>query len=231
MRSQNKFQNGFTIWELLIVVALIVILIAIALPAYQSRLTRAPANGAADPVPDEVADALQSMAWGSIAFNNPEVLSYGQTEVVQLVLSETKTENQLLSIISESGQRESYIVRVADEMEARLTGSAFEIMPITPETQIVNASDVTEWKWEIEPKKIGEQKLFLTLNAKLLLNDREKKHTVRTLSKTMHVRVVWPQSVAHFFWTYWQWICTAIALPLIGWSASRIFRSKKKNGS
>ena len=229
MTSRSHDPKGFTIWEFLIVLVVIVILAAIALPAYQDYTTESRTETGS--VPDKVGEALKAMTWGQIAFNNPEVLAYGESAIVELLLSENKTEDQLLSIIRESGKKESYQVRLSTDMEARLTGRAFEITPITPEHQAVSPTDVTKWKWEIRAKEFGAQKLFLTLNANLVIDGREKQHTVQSFSRTLNVRVVWPQSAMYFFSSYWQWIFTAIALPFIGWFASRTFGKKAKNVS
>lgn len=177
--------------------------------------------------PNPIEKALGELQWGHIAFNSPETVGYGQTKVVQLLLSGNKTGDQLLSMIDESGSKETYRVQFSNDMEARLVGTAFDISPITPERQAVSNAGVAEWKWEIKPKGIGEQRLFLTLSTHLAVNDEHIEHTVKTFSKTLDVKVVWPQSALYFLAIYWQWLCTAVAIPIVGWLASRIFRDKK----
>lgn len=212
--------------EVLVVVIIVGVLAAIALPALQSQV-KARKENKSPVAADAVDKALKGMVWGNIAFNNPQTMGYGQTTTVQLLLSGNKTDAQLLSVVTEEGSKESYKVRFTNDMEACLTGSAFEITQVTPERQAVSTAGIAEWKWAIRAKEIGEQKLFLTLNANLFVNDRERQHTVRTFSKALHVQVIWPQSAVYFLWSYWQWICTAIAIPLVGWLAARIFGSKE----
>ena len=131
-------------------------------------------------------------------------------------------------MIQEPDEREHYTVRIADQMEARLTGEAFDITPITTEAQGMNLQGITEWKWDIRPKKIGPQRLHLTLDAKLRLFGRDVTHNIRTFDHTMDVKVVWPQSALFFWQNYWQWICTTIAIPMAGWLAVCKWRSEKK---
>lgn len=93
--------------------------------------------------------ALKGTPWGSIAFNSPKLLGYGQTVVVQLLLSGNKTGAQLLSLIDENRGKETYRVQFNNDMEARLVGKAFDVTPITPERQAVSDTGVAEWKWAI----------------------------------------------------------------------------------
>lgn len=231
MTSRVRGKKGLVLLELIIIVLIVVILAAIAIPAYQNYIAKSRVEPPTSDVPDRVDKALKTMKWGNIAFNNPKVLGYGTSAVVQLLLSGSKTGNQLLSIVSEEGQKETYEVQFTNDMEAHLRGVAFEITAVTPERQAVSSAGVAEWKWEIRAKQLGEQKLFLALNANLLIDNRERKHTVQTFSKTLHINVVWPQSVLYFLWSYWQWICTAIAIPLVGWVGSRIFGKKNAKAS
>ena len=67
---------------------------------------------------------LRDLIWGHIAFNSPESLGYGETSGVQLLLSNTRLPEELAEMIQEPDEKEHYSVRIADQMEARLTGEA-----------------------------------------------------------------------------------------------------------
>ncbi|WP_369980098.1 hypothetical protein [Xanthomonas bundabergensis] len=177
-------------------------------------------------LPHVIEQEIDRLNWGNIAFNSPEFVGYGETTVVQLLLSESKTGKQLISLIDERGNKETYRIQFSNDMDARLAGKAFDVSPITPEHQAVSGSGVAEWKWEIRAKELGEQRIFLTLNAHLSANGQHFHHTVKTFSKNLNVKVAWPQSMVFFLFSYWQWICTAIAIPLIGWIASHLVHDK-----
>ncbi len=236
MTIQRTADSGSTLLKnLLVIAAIIGILLMIAIPSYIDNIENEPVNNTTinntgtSTYLDPVKKALKEMPWGNVAFNSPRLLGYGETKVVQLLLSGNKTDDQLLSLIEEDGNKETYYIKFNNDMQARLVGTAFEVTPITHERQAVSATGVAEWKWQIKAKELGEQKLFLTLNSHIEINGLDAKHTVSTLDKTINIEVVWPQSVKYFLWNYWQWIFTFVALPLFGFTASRIFRSKKSD--
>jgi hypothetical protein len=169
---------------------------------------------------------LSKMAWGNIAFNSPKTMGYGETTGIQLLLSRSRTTQALADLIVEPGDRERYTILTSDQIEAHLIGDGFEIKSITAETQVLDKQGVTEWKWDVRPKWLGKQRLHLSLDAKLDSNGKDISHTMRTFYQPIDVKIVWPQSALFFGQNYWQWICTAMVLPFVGWAAARLFKSK-----
>ena len=49
-------------------------------------------------------------------------------------------------------------------------------------------TNVTEWKWIIEPTKEGTQSLHLTLSALLDVQGRQMPRVIRTFERTIDVR-------------------------------------------
>ncbi|HVI83550.1 MAG TPA: hypothetical protein VM717_12530 [Chthoniobacterales bacterium] len=174
--------------------------------------------------PSEVDRLLDEMQLANIAFNAPASLGYGETIGIQLRLSTNKTPGELADMIHEPGQRETSSVKISNEMDARLTGEAFQITAVRPERQAVSASGVTQWNWDITPKQLGQQRLHLTLDAIVRIEDHETTYTVQTFDRTIGVNVVWPDTALSFLGKYWQWVCTALVFPVIAWIAKRIFK-------
>ena len=227
MNSKSQRSSGFTKWELLVVLGVIGLLSIIAIPSYQNFVMPLKENiDPMIPVPKTGESALGELSWGSAAFNNPGTVGFGQTAVVQLLLSGTMPQEALQKQIEEDGVVKAHQVRFADEMEANLVGSAFDISPITKERQVVNADGVTEWKWEVRGKSLGEYRLFLTLNAHVIVDGHGMQHTVETLNEVMRVKIVWPESAIYFLTVYWQFVLTALVIPPIGWAASRMLRNR-----
>jgi hypothetical protein len=102
-------------------------------------------------------------------------------------------------------------------MEARLTGVGFRIEAVTPEVQAVTRRQNTEWRWEVEPTGTGTRRLHLTLSALIDVEGTESPRTVRTFSQTLEVRVTLLRRLSGFVGENWQWLWTALLIPVGGW--------------
>ena len=174
--------------------------------------------------PNEVDQLLEKMQSANIAFNTPSSLGYGRTSGIQLRLSGAKTAEELAAAISEPGARETATIKISNEMDARVTGEGFQVKAVSPERQAVSASGVTQWNCDITPKQLGRQRLHLTLDAIVKIDNHESTYTLQTFDKTIGVNVVWPETLISFLGKYWQWVCTAVVFPVVAWLAKRIFK-------
>jgi hypothetical protein len=91
------------------------------------------------------------------------------------------------------------------------------VEPVTPELQAVSGEDVTEWRWEIEATQTGRQRLHLTLTAIIELAGSQSPRTIRTFDKILEIRVSWSRRMSNFIGQNWQWLWTAILIPLGAW--------------
>jgi hypothetical protein len=167
---------------------------------------------------------LEKMQLGNIAFNVPSSMNLAETSLVQLVLSLEKPIEELKQIIEAQGEREGARIRVSKRMEARLTGTDFQITAITPECQAIAGNELTKWKWEIKPVKPGHSRLHLTLNAFLTVEGISTARTVCTFDKYIDVNVTLHQKAIDFIGKNWQWLWAAIIIPVVGW----LWRRRKK---
>jgi hypothetical protein len=124
---------------------------------------------------------------------------------------------ELQRLIEAEGEKEGASLRVSDRMEARLTGPNFVISAITPETQAVSRSTITEWQWEVRPNTGGRQNLHLTVSAVLTIDGAPTPRVIRTFDKIIEVDVTWNQQLRSFFENNWQWLWAAVIIPLVGW--------------
>ena len=102
-------------------------------------------------------------------------------------------------------------------MEADLTSESFKITPITPMRQAVRTSGNTEWQWSIKPTEAGKQHLFLRLNAIIKVDGDPTAVAVQTFSEEIVIEVPLKQRLSQFAATNWQWLCTALFIPIGGW--------------
>jgi hypothetical protein len=168
--------------------------------------------------PYELVDIIvASMKSANIAFNTPQKLNINETAEIQLLLSMKKSIEELKGEITSSGQTEGDTVKVANRMEAKLTGSNFQITAITEEEQAIGKNDTAEWNWEIKPQSKGRQKLHLTLTAIFVIDGKKTPKTIRTFDKTIEVEVTAKQASKGFIAKNWQWLCVVIIFPIAGW--------------
>ena len=169
----------------------------------------------------EIDRVLAGLSLANVAFNAPVTLRVHETAVIQLLLSGEQPIEQLQDQLTELGEKEGEQIKVSDRMEAQLSGLGFTIAAITPAVQPVSGQGVTEWKWEIEPTKVGTRRLHLTLSALIDLKGRESTYSIRTFERSLDVRVTWSERLSGFFSDNWQWLWTALLIPLAGWALSK----------
>jgi hypothetical protein len=199
-------------------------------PFLERRYVQERRIGAASPL-TVIDRILETLPLANIAFNTPATLRLGHSAVIQLFLSMQHSIEQLQATISAVGEKEGARIHVADQMEARLSGVGFKIETITPEIQAVSERDITEWKWEIEPTRVGSQYLYLTLSVRLYVADNPVPRTVRTFDKIIEVSGVvlpLPQQLFTFAKDNWQWLWAAIVIPIVGWVIGWLRKRRKE---
>jgi hypothetical protein len=166
---------------------------------------------------EEIDQVIRGLPWVNIAFNAPATLALGESVVVQLLLSPAQPVRRLKRQLTELGERRGARIKASNRMEARLTGVGFRIEAVTPEVQAVTRRQNTEWRWEVEPTGTGTRRLHLTLSALIDVEGTESPRTVRTFSQTLEVRVTLLRRVSGFVGDNWQWLWTALLIPVGGW--------------
>ena len=151
-----------------------------------------------------------------------------QTHPLFLLLSPTKSieqlEQELQQRISGNQGLEGATIKIAPEMEARLTGQDFEIKAVTPEILAVSGMDETRWQWDVTPTKQGIRTLHLTLSAILSINNHSSLRAVQTFDKSINVAVTVRERVTGFVSRNWQWLWGVIGIPSLAW----IWTKKRK---
>ncbi|MFO1124528.1 MAG: hypothetical protein U1E25_04035 [Methylocystis sp.] len=178
---------------------------------------------------DAVDKILDSLPSGNIAFNTPPAMNLTDTAIIQLKLDLARSIEELKRTIEAEGQKEGARIKVADRMEARLSGPNFTITQVTPEQQAVTQGEVTEWTWEVKPTAEGRHHLHLTLSALLSIDGASTQRAIRTFDKFIAVDVTWPQRVSLFVQGNWQWLWAVFLAPFAGWGWNRWSRSKDRS--
>ena len=163
--------------------------------------------------------ALANLPIANIAFNTPAALPIDETADIQLVLDLKKSSDQLRQMISAAGKIETDRIQVAPRMTARLTASSsdFSVVSNTPETQAISANKPTAWSWTIHPNRSGTHSLHLDVDADIIVDGVSTPRSFRTFDKNIDVTVTIPWRVEEFARQNWQWLWTALLVPLAGW--------------
>jgi len=183
---------------------------------------------------DVIAHRLQL---GNIAFNAPQSIPVDENATIELLLGINQTIEELkreLEIEVTANHLSGFIdvgqIRVSPTiMQAKLEGSSFTIKPLTPEEQIVSQDSRTEWDWEVIPKQAGKNTIYLTINAKLPIEGSPAYKTMRTFKKEITVDSTLPKQALSFGKENWQWLWTALLVPLGTWMLNTNYKPKDEN--
>jgi hypothetical protein len=172
---------------------------------------------------DDVDRILKGLKSGNFAFNVPTTMNLRDTALIQVLLSLETSIDDLKQKIEAAGEKQGARIQVSNRMEARLSGSNFDITAVTPETQAVSQTQITEWKWEVKPRSTGHQQLHLTLSVLLDIDGTSTPKPFDAFDKVIDVEVTWNQQARSFLEKNWQWLWAAVLVPIAGW----LWRRKK----
>lgn len=165
-------------------------------------------------------DYLNKLRTASYTFNPPSPIKVDVPRTVHLWVDTIISPEELGAMLRQivpPDDRAGIVtgqVRVAPEMEARLTGEKFEIRPTSPERQSVNLEGRTIWGWEITPTWPGQHTLHLRLVA-ILPEAIGSSYTIPALlDRTIEVEVTLWWLFDHFFDKYWQWLLGGLGTML-----------------
>lgn len=188
-------------------------------PSLESPPSLEMESPASDPLA-AVDQILNKLEFEKIAFNGPHTVNLNDTAIIQLFLGLATPTEELQQMVEAAGEKANVRIRVSDRMEARLSGSDFDVAAVTPELQVATRTDGVEWKWEIKPKSEGRHDLYLTLFALIDVDGAPSLREIRTFEKKIEVEVTWGQQAGSLFKSNWAWVAAIILTPA-GWVMAR----------
>ena len=184
------------------------------------------------PSPEQnTADRIRAeMPTGNVVYDPPAVMNLEDTKLVNLILGPNKSVAELAKMIPDKTGRQILDdnIRWYGYMQADMTGTDFDITPVTSAKQLVSKQDITKWSWSIKAKKPGKQTLYLTLYAIVNEDGVEKPLVIRPFDpKVIEVDVTLYQRAGLFLTSvgsHMEWILTGIIgllIPFAIWLSQR----------
>lgn len=167
---------------------------------------------------------LEHLEQGNIVFDAPQSMEIDKPEIIELLLSPTKSIEELQRELESEKEIESATIEITNNMEAKLSGEGFATEPLRPEHQAVSGRRTTRWEWKVTPTRSGKQKLELTLSIYIIPNNQKIPYVLKTFKKNIEVKISpkthmynFLKSVWDFIFDNWEWAWTIIVAPVSLW--------------
>ncbi|MEO1377947.1 MAG: hypothetical protein AAFW70_27445 [Cyanobacteria bacterium J06635_10] len=137
----------------------------------------------------ELREALKKLRVGQIGFKTPTQMKVNEAELVEVHLSDD-LERDLKTELGDNAEFDQ--IEVSDLVKAHLDGVNFDVESLTlnEENRVLFDGNLVKWRWRVTPRKSGEQKLFLTVYARVKLSDEsEELVSLKTFERDIRVRV------------------------------------------
>ena len=182
---------------------------------------------------------LAQLTQGLLAYNIPMKMMVGET--YRGIVSITRSKDDSVLFEGLESNKDDFVtedIQVSAITEVTLKDNAspknFNIAPVHGRKELgTDDSTNTVWKWNITPLKAGNNELHLTATAKLIRFVQGSTvityENIDIFDETITVETSVLTTVSMFFQEYWQWLITAIFIPLIGWIFNSYFKSKRKS--
>lgn len=147
----------------------------------------------------------------SIAFDAPKILRMNELTSINLLLDSQKS---LKALEAELGGEDVGVAKIlaTSKMHASLKGMAFDINPVSPETQLLTKENTTKWTWEVKPKEAGKQTLYLSLSA----ISKESSMVIKRFDKVLTITTIsFNEQAKEVFISNWQWFVSTFLAPFI----------------
>ena len=188
----------------------------------------------------ELREQIEALPKGNIVLTGPAKMTVGDVQTVSARVGVAVLMEKLRLPPRAGNQAAEAELHVSSEMAATLVASSggFEIIPKTPERQSVAEGLPTEWLWQVQAKKDGEQELLATLYALVRVGDTEQRERVESYTHKIAVAVR-PQTWGEWLGAMSQEVDAvkgivlglgATATAVLGWFGWMAHRNKKAKG-
>jgi len=182
-----------------------------------------------DAVPRDSNGVIDGIVKGKIGYDIPETMNVGKNYNAIVTVSKSQNDSILFKNLEEVNfKREQISIssRVKIVLLDPINGKNFTITPLNTEEQLVDAKTNTVWRWNIEPKKVGENHLILRTTVKIKDRLGENYRDVEVFEKSITVEITIAKRISLFFGAYWQFLLSVIILPFGIWVYKKLKAQK-----
>lgn len=153
----------------------------------------------------------------------PDRVEVGQQVDVTLTISPTSSEADLRERTPAEGAAVDVgTAKIAARMRAQLiVPEGATVAVVGSEERAVHDTDDTAWRWTVIPTRTGDLPLKAVLIAPVILDGKETPYDVRTFEARVSVFVTPTTRVRDFVSANWQWLWTALVVPVFLWWRKR----------
>jgi len=130
---------------------------------------------------------IEGLRFGQVAITYPYEMTENDIGVAKIYLAFSKIKADIKCTLNENEKIEYYNIKICNEMEARLSGIAFQFDKLPEERQAVVSNDETYWHWDFFPIRHGKQKLYFDISVVFSVYGKEMIRNIKSLYKTVTI--------------------------------------------
>lgn len=156
-------------------------------------------------IPDGTDEALKKVVEtrpGQIAFNVPDKMKVNDAEVIEAVISDDLRRDLKKELGNQSGKTETDQLQVSSFLRARLEGANFNTKSLNEENRFLIQNGVAAWRWSVTPTEAGDQKLYMSIYARVRKNGSTENVDLKTFQRAINVSV----SPTSWLNQNWKWV-------------------------
>jgi hypothetical protein len=172
-----------------------------------------------NPALDKMDEMFQEadISKGSILFDFPIIMDTGKKyRIVSKIVSNKKL------LIKENESSFVHEILVTDLMSCKLSGEAFTISTINNELQKIFKNDITQWQWDVIPRKGGIQSLLLLASIHIRTDNEIFLKDIPVFERPIIVKINPTYHIKQFFKKNWQWLVGTLVGSGILWEILKL---------
>jgi hypothetical protein len=157
---------------------------------------------------------------GAILWNMPERMRVSLRERVEVRIGDTDlAEDQLREGLRGRGVPQIDRLEITPLMRVQLVASEndFLVKSLSTMDHLIRHDNAAKWDFDVVPIRSGSRVLRVLVSMRVKVESNEEIVDLPSYEREVHVAVAPLHSTGAFIGRNWQWIATAIVVPLAAW--------------